>query len=795
MLCTVSNAAPSTPASPSAGSAGSGDGATRAQILVVDDEAHLRKLIAIILRSAGYDVITASSGVDALTRLGEALPDLVVSDVMMPELDGFGLLENMRANARLRAIPVIMLTAMSETDHVVQGLGLGADDYLAKPFQRAELLARVRAKIERPSVPESMLARDRSTGVLSGPMFAEEVRRESLRAGRGGAPGCVAWLRIDEMAQLQQQFGARTVSGLARQVADVIGAYARPLDVLGRDAERADAGRDAGRDAAGDFCILMPDTTEQTAITLLGHLSRALAAHPFKNGAMTLRLTAAIGLTTFSAGEPYAALREQALGALQDAQLHLDLVPRAYKPGMTAAAPSSARQVLDRVRAAANLPFQLLLVFLISTVLPFLAYTALDAAGYDITPVVYLIVVFALLATATLIWIEGFLALRTVHPPAEPGSPYPPATAIIAAYLPNEAATIVDTIEAFLRLDYPAPLQIILAYNTPRNLPVEQTLQEIARRDSRFVPLRVMNSTSKAQNVNTALARAQGEFVGIFDADHWPDPPAFRRAWRWLSNGADVVQGHCLARNGDESWVARLVAVEFEAIYAASHPGRARLYQFGVFGGSNGYWKTDILRATRMHGFMLTEDIDSSIRLTLSGRTIINDPLLVSRELAPVALKALWHQRMRWAQGWYQVSLKHLVRALLSPRLNLRQKAGIFWLLGWREMYPWIADQVFPLIAFWSLKLGGVQNIDWLVPIFVLTTLFTLSVGPGQTALAYLLADPEVRRRKGWFVFYLAMSSLFYTQFKNTIARVAQIKELMRERQWKVTPRAQTRSS
>lgn len=111
-----------------------------------------------------------------------------------------------------------------------------------------------------------------------------------------------------------------------------------------------------------------------------------------------------------------------------------------------------------------------------------------------------------------------------------PGSPYPSATAVIAAYLPNEGATIVDTVESFLSMDYPAPLQIILAYNSPYELPIEKDLKEIALRDPRFVPLRVNNSLSKAQNVNTAIAEVTGEFVGIFDADHHPNPDSFVRA-------------------------------------------------------------------------------------------------------------------------------------------------------------------------------------------------------------------------------------------------------------------------
>ena len=185
-----------------------------------------------------------------------------------------------------------------------------------------------------------------------------------------------------------------------------------------------------------------------------------------------------------------------------------------------------------------------------------------------------------------------------------------------------------------LRVDYP-DLQVIVAYNTPRPLLVEQALLAIAERDSRFIALRVEGSTSKAQNVNAALRHARGEFVGLFDADHHPQADSFTRAWRWLSNGYDVVQGHCVIRNGDVSLVARTVAVEFEAIYAVSHPGRAQLHGFGIFGGSNGFWRTEALRRTRMRGFMLTEDIDSSLRVVKAGGRIANDPALISRGSLP----------------------------------------------------------------------------------------------------------------------------------------------------------------
>jgi cellulose synthase/poly-beta-1,6-N-acetylglucosamine synthase-like glycosyltransferase len=191
-----------------------------------------------------------------------------------------------------------------------------------------------------------------------------------------------------------------------------------------------------------------------------------------------------------------------------------------------------------------------------------------------------------------------------------------------------------------------------------------------------------------------------------------------------------------------------------------------------------------------MHGFMLTEDIDSSLRVVAAGGKIANDPGLLSRELAPTTAMQLWNQRMRWAQGWFQVSRKHLTSALRSPNLSARHKFGFAFLLGWREVYPWISIQMVPLIAFLAWREGGPSNLSWLIPLFVLTTLFTLSVGPGQTLFAWRLAAPEIRRRSRWFWLYLLWSSALYTEWKNIITRVAQLKEITGERQWKVTPRS-----
>ncbi|MFD8396662.1 glycosyltransferase, partial [Streptomyces sp. NPDC059680] len=408
-----------------------------------------------------------------------------------------------------------------------------------------------------------------------------------------------------------------------------------------------------------------------------------------------------------------------------------------------------------------------LLVLCVGVGVPFGLYRLLFGLGWDVGSGMYWVVVCGLVVSALLIVLECLYSLDAQVRPEGPGVPYPPASAVIAAYLPNEAETIVETVQSFLRVEYGNDLEVVLAYNTPCPLPVEERLREIAREDPRLVLLRVEGSTSKAQNVNAAVSRVRGEMVGVFDADHHPAPDAFTHAWHWLSNGFDVVQGHCVIRNGDASWVAGLVAVEFEAIYAVSHPGRTRLYGFGIFGGSNGFWRADVLARTRMRGSMLTEDIDSTMRALCQGARFATDRTLISRELAPTSLGSLWNQRSRWAQGWFQVSLTHLWRALRSPVLSLRQKAGLFALLGWREVHLWLSLQILPVLLYSAWRAGGLFRLDWAVPACVLATLFTLSAGVVQAAFAWRLAVPELRRRKRWFWRYLLVSTVFYSHFKN----------------------------
>ena len=118
-------------------------------VLVADDEEDIRALVAFRLKRAGYEVITAADGEEALLLATTRLPDLVVLDMMMPKATGLEVTRSMREHDATKDIPVIILTARAQEGDVVRGFGAGADDYVKKPFSPQDLQARVQALLER----------------------------------------------------------------------------------------------------------------------------------------------------------------------------------------------------------------------------------------------------------------------------------------------------------------------------------------------------------------------------------------------------------------------------------------------------------------------------------------------------------------------------------------------------------------------------------------------------------------------------------------------------------------------
>jgi len=148
------------------------------KILVVDDEASIRRILETRLSMIGYDVVTAADGEEAIATFKENHPDLVVLDVMMPKLDGYGVCQELRKESD---IPIIMLTALGDVADRITGLELGADDYVVKPFSPKELEARIRSVLRR--VDKEGLSGIPSSGVIQVGSIKIDTNRRQVYKG------------------------------------------------------------------------------------------------------------------------------------------------------------------------------------------------------------------------------------------------------------------------------------------------------------------------------------------------------------------------------------------------------------------------------------------------------------------------------------------------------------------------------------------------------------------------------------------------------------------------------------
>ena len=118
-----------------------------AKVLVIEDEMQIRLNLQIMLKAEGHQVVTAANGREGIARVAENRPDLVLCDVMMPELDGFGVLEHLRSDPANADLPFVFLTALDDRASMRRGMNLGADDFLNKPFTRDELLEAIQSRL------------------------------------------------------------------------------------------------------------------------------------------------------------------------------------------------------------------------------------------------------------------------------------------------------------------------------------------------------------------------------------------------------------------------------------------------------------------------------------------------------------------------------------------------------------------------------------------------------------------------------------------------------------------------
>lgn len=252
---------------------------TAATILVADDSLLIRAVVRASLEEEGYSVIEAVDGERALEVCQRQAPDIILLDVEMPGLDGYQVLARLKSDAGLKDIPVVFLTSRNRMEDVLTGLRGGAHDYLKKPFETAELMARVASALhvkqlqdelrERNGALERMARTDALTGLFNRRHLDDELRRRHSDARRHSEPLSLVLLDIDHFKRINDTYG-HPVGDL------VLCAFARILEGATRAEDVS------GRWGGEEFLIILPRTDESGAVDVAERVRATIAQTPIE---------------------------------------------------------------------------------------------------------------------------------------------------------------------------------------------------------------------------------------------------------------------------------------------------------------------------------------------------------------------------------------------------------------------------------------------------------------------------------------------------------------------------------
>lgn len=267
------------------------------RILIIDDSRLITQFGKSILNSKGHEVLTADSGEGGLELILRQPPDLILLDVVLPSLDGYEILRKIKGEGSTRDIPVIMLTSKSEPADKIKGLELGAVDYVTKPFDAGELIARVNTHLrikelyealqERNRLLEEMANRDGLTGLYNHRFFHEHLVREMDRARRYGGVISCALADIDFFKRVNDTYGHQTGDFILKEVAGVLQNGIRESDL-------------AARYGGEEFALVLLHTDGLTAQKVCERLREKIASLAFTSaGGVSFGITSSFGIATF----------------------------------------------------------------------------------------------------------------------------------------------------------------------------------------------------------------------------------------------------------------------------------------------------------------------------------------------------------------------------------------------------------------------------------------------------------------------------------------------------------------
>ena len=284
------------------------------RILVVDDHEDNIELLRARLEARGYEIHAASDGQAALDQVERVLPDLILLDVMMPKMDGMEVVRRLKADKNLPFIPVIMQTALDTTANKVEGLDAGADDYITKPINFAELEARVNAQLRIKALQTQLSAlNDQLTRMSLTDGLTQIENRRSLNerlhemwqhSVRLHEPISLVMCDIDKFKSVNDNHGHQAGDAVLKGFAQVLKGEAREIDRVGRY-------------GGEEFLLILPGTVLDAAVTFAERLREKVEGHTFSYEGGTLTRTMSCGVA--SSPHPRVKDEEALLRAADDA--------------------------------------------------------------------------------------------------------------------------------------------------------------------------------------------------------------------------------------------------------------------------------------------------------------------------------------------------------------------------------------------------------------------------------------------------------------------------------------------
>jgi two-component system cell cycle response regulator len=264
-------------------------------IAIVDDDAAIRRLVRLYLKRAGYDTFECTTGEEARERLFRDPWDLAILDRRLPDIDGVVLARDLKDNPDFRARYVIMLTGEDEQEDKVEGLELGADDYITKPFQYPELLARIRAGkrivdlqkelIETNKRLELLSVTDGLTKLHNHRFFQDELARAFEESQRYQRPLSLAMIDIDFFKKVNDTHGHAVGDDVLKRAATLFRDSVRSTDLVARY-------------GGEEFAVMMPETTLHDAEAFAEKIRHLVETTPLETQIGPLAITVSIGVAS-----------------------------------------------------------------------------------------------------------------------------------------------------------------------------------------------------------------------------------------------------------------------------------------------------------------------------------------------------------------------------------------------------------------------------------------------------------------------------------------------------------------